>query len=251
MNSNDMSYHEALIALHAETERQGPGDDRFSLNLLEKLPPLPPNCMIADLGCGTGIASVLLAQHFKRPILCVDTSEAFLKVLSQKAESLGIGTFINALCADMGALDPKHHQFDLLWSEGAAYTLTFEGALRSWRPLVAGDGIAVISELSWFTSERPKEVSDYWHTAYPDIADEQTNSARAEANGFRLLFTQRLPESAWWENYYTPLLDRIDANAQSPSEMMQAVIQETRQEIEHFRHYSAYFGYTFYVLQAV
>ncbi|NNF78836.1 MAG: methyltransferase domain-containing protein, partial [Rhizobiales bacterium] len=232
-------------------ERQGPGDDTFSLDLLGKLPTLASDCAIADLGCGTGIASVLLAQHFRRPVLCVDTSEEFLKSLSQKAETLGIGPLIKTRCADMGTLDPQTHRFDLLWSEGAAYNLTFEGAMRKWRPLMAKNGIAVVSELSWFTSERPEEISDYWHNAYPEIADEQVNAARAEAHDFELLFTERLPESAWWRNYYNPLLDRLAANAESPSKMMQEVILETRREIDLFRTFSAYFGYTFYVLKAV
>lgn len=250
MNTDDMTMREALTILHDGTDRQGPGDDEFSRHILRKLPDLPPDGAIADLGCGTGAASLLLARHFQRPVLCVDTSEEFLRTLSETAERLGLGQQINTLLADMGSLDPDEYQFGLLWSEGAAYNLTFEGAMRKWRPLMTKGGIAVVSEMSWFGSDRPGDVLGYWNAAYPEMADEQTNRARAERNGFRLLFTERLPTEAWWDNYYGPLLERLDAQASAPSPTMREAVAETRQEIELFRRYSDYFGYSFYVLKA-
>lgn len=250
MTTDEMTMREALIALHEGTDRQGPGDDAFSLEILRKLPDLPSDCAIADLGCGTGVASLLLARHFQRPVLCVDTSEEFLETLSAKAESLGIAHLITTLCADMGSLNPEEYQLDLLWSEGAAYCLTFEGAMRKWRPLMARDGIAVVSEMSWFGAEHPREAAEYWSEAYPQIADEHVNRATAERHGFQVLFTERLPANAWWTNYYDPLLERLDTHASATSRSMQVAIAETRQEIELFRAYSDCFGYTFYVLKA-
>ena len=251
MNTDDMTMGEALTLLHGETERQGPGDDTFSLEILQRLPELPSPCKIADLGCGTGAASMLLARHLQQPVLSVDTSAEFLRTLSTKAENAGIGHLISTLCADMGALDPEKYQFDLLWSEGAAYNLTFAVAMEKWRPLMANNGIAAVSEMSWFGAERPREVQDYWRDAYPAMASEEANKASAEQHGFRLLFTQRLPANAWWTNYYDPLLDQLDAHAGTASATLQEAIAETRQEIALFRKFSDYFGYTFYGLQAV
>ncbi len=251
MPIDDMTMEEALTLLHQGTSRQGPGDDHFSHEILQRLPKLPADCVIADLGCGTGTASLLLAKHFQRPILCVDTSETFLRALSQNAEDAGLGHLVQPLCADMGALDPKQHQFDLLWSEGAAYILTFAGALQKWRPLMAEGGVAVISEMSWFGPERPREAFEFWNMAYPEMADEQANVASAERHGFKLLFSERLPAQAWWSNYYDPLSARLEAHAGSSSPTLQEAIAETRQEMDLFRAYSAFYGYTFYALQAV
>ena len=63
---------------------------------------------------------------------------------------------VETIECDMGSLDWKPETIDLLWSEGAAYNLTFEGALKTWRSLMAANGIAVISEMSYFTSEVPE-----------------------------------------------------------------------------------------------
>ncbi|MCB1508232.1 MAG: class I SAM-dependent methyltransferase [Hyphomicrobiaceae bacterium] len=249
--SDDLTLIDALILLHAGTERQGPGDEAFSQALLDRLPALRGTGGIADLGCGTGTASLLLARHFTKPVLCVDASRAFLDALEAKADEAGLGDLVTPLCADMGSLDARTHRFALLWSEGAAYNLTFEGAMKAWRPLMVDNGLAVVSELSWFGPERPAEAEAYWSAAYPQMADEETNLAHAERNGFRRIFTERLPDAAWWQNYYGPLAERLDAHQKSSSPMMQTAIAETRGEIDLFRAHSAHYGYTFYVLEAV
>ncbi len=148
----------------------------------------------------------------------------------------------------MGALDPREHRFDLIWSEGAAYHLTFEGAMRAWRPLLPRGGVAVVSELSWFGPARPRPAADFWAAVYPAMGDEGENVERAERHGFDLVFTQRLPSTAWWQNYYGPLLERIEARTAAASPAMRQVIGETHREIDLFRRYSDAYGYTFYVL---
>ncbi len=87
--------------------------------------------------------------------------------------------------------------------------------------------------------------------AYPEMADEQTNTSSAERHGFKLLFSERLPVQAWWSNYYDPLSAQIEAHAGSSFPTLQEAIAETRQEMELFRAYSAFYGYTFYALKAV
>lgn len=251
MSGEEMDMMAALIALHAGTDRQGPGDEALSRAILARLPELPDGARVADLGCGAGAASLLLAKHLKRLVLAVDLTAAFLAGLEARAAEQGLSGMVTPLCADMGALDPAEHRFDLIWSEGAAYNLTFEGALKAWRPLLAEGGIAVISEMSWFAEERPAEAEAFWSAAYPQMGTEEVNLELARSNGFKPLFTERLTAQAWWDSYYAPLLGRIDEFADSPSEAMQAVIAETRQEIGLFRKYSDFYGYTFYVLQAV
>ncbi len=250
MSSEEMEMIEALIALHAGTDRQGPGDTALSRAVLDRLPPLPAGAKVADLGCGSGAASLLLARQLKRPVLSVDLTAAFLEGLESRAAEQGLEGLITPLCADMGAMDPAEYQFGLIWSEGAAYNLSFEGALKAWRPLLEEEGIAVISEMSWFGAERPGEAAAFWSAAYPQMAEEAANLELARTNGFKPLFTERLSAQAWWDSYYTPLLENVAQYEASPSAAMQQVLAETRQEIELFRKYSDHYGYTFYVLLA-
>ncbi len=240
----------ALIELHRGLERQGPGDPSFSEHILSLLPELPPNPRIVDLGCGAGAGALILAKWFNTPVTAVDFSRPFLDELENHAKAQGLDHLIKTVEADMGDLNCPPASVDLLWSEGAAYNLTFEGALNTWRPLMAPDGIAVISEISWFTRKIPEPALEFWQEAYPQIATETENSELAKAAGFEVLGIHRLPSQAWWTYYYEPLKERMDALRPSANPVMQEVISETEFEIEFFEKYSDCYGYTFYLLQA-
>ena len=147
----------------------------------------------------------------------------------------------------MAKLDWAEGAVDLLWAEGAAYNLGFEPALKLWRPLLTGNAIAVISEMSWFTDNAPEPAIAYWQDAYPTMGTEAENIARASRAGFSVLSTQRLPSQAWWANYYDPLRERMQTIEITPS--TQAVIREIEEEMQLFEQFSNFYGYTFYSLQ--
>ena len=236
MASDVAAPQQAMAALYGGPSRQGPGDDAFALAVLRRLPPLRPEPTILDLGCGTGAGSLLLAAYYGRPIVCVDRSPAFLATPRERARARGLEEGIVAREADMGDLDVPHGSVDLIWSEGAAYTLTFRGALRAWRPLLRAGGLAVVSELSWFGDERPAAAAE--------------NTRAALHLGFDVLFTERLPSDAWWTNYYDPLLARADRLEREASPALMEVIEEARAEVAVFRGASDAFGYTFHALAA-
>ncbi len=242
------AYVAALIELHRDLPREGPGDDAFSLALLQSLPPLPPRPRIADLGCGSGAATVLLARHFRSKVIGVDFAAPFIAELEARARAAGLEDLVVGVCADMGKLDWARASLDLIWSEGAAYAIGFEAALAAWRPLLADGGIAVVSELSWFDDAPPAEARAYWQAAYPGIGSETQNVARARRAGYRVLETRRLPSEAWWKNYYDPLRERMQEIEKTPAN--QAVVQEMEEEMALFRRWGEAYGYTFYVLQA-
>jgi len=247
MDNQDESIA-ALIALHQGLDRQGPGDAEFTRHLLRQLPALPPNPRIADLGCGSGAAALLLAEHYQATVKAVDFSSEFIENLTVRAKRAGLEPLIMPIVGDMANLDWPPGSLDLLWSEGAAYNLGFETALHRWRPLLAPDGIAVISEMSWFTDAAPEPALAYWQNAYPQMGTEAENVAHAIRTGFKVLSTQRLPSQVWWMNYYGPLRQRMEQIERTT--VMQSVIQETEAEIALFEQFSDFYGYTFYILQA-
>ncbi|MFA6234261.1 MAG: class I SAM-dependent methyltransferase [Bacteroidota bacterium] len=248
--TNPEDYIAALINLHRGLDRQGPGDEAFSRRILSELPELPPGPRIADLGCGTGAGALLLAEWFHSHVLAVDMAQAFVEELRIKAQQRGLDHLIMTLEADMGTLDWPEASIDLLWSEGAAYNLGFERALQLWRPLVAENGLAVISEMSWFTSNAPAPAKDFWKVAYPAMAGEEQNLEQAGHSGFSIVNSYRLPSQAWWDNYYNPLKLRIASLRSTADHVMQTVIHETETEMSLFEQYSESYGYTFYVLRA-
>jgi ubiquinone/menaquinone biosynthesis C-methylase UbiE len=247
-------YIAALTDLHRGLDRQGPGDRDFVHTILRMLPSLPPKPRIADLGCGSGASALQLAQHYQSMVKAVDASPVFIDELNVRVQQAGLEDLIIPICGDMATLPWEKGSIDLLWSEGAAYNLGFQKALTLWRPLVAEGGIAVISEMSWFTDNAPGEAIAFWQNAYAEMGTESENATRAQEAGFSVLSTHRLPSQAWWKNYYDPLRERMQHFQLHPIDLsptMQLVIDETEEEMRLFQAFSDFYGYTFYVLKAV
>jgi SAM-dependent methyltransferase len=244
---NQTEYINALINLHRGLNRQGPGDEEFSRYIISQLPPLPPKPRIADLGCGNGIAALMLARYYQSQVMAVDFSLDFIEELKIKAKQSGLEDFITAIHGDMAELNWSNDSVDLLWSEGAIYNLGFEHGLQLWYPLISPDGVAVISEMSWFSGDVPEPATQYWQTSYPTMATEAENVESATKCGLNVLATYRLPSHCWWSNYYEPLRQRIKEMETTP--INQSVISETEAEMELFERFSDFYGYTFYILQ--
>ncbi len=244
-------YIQALIKLHLGIERQGPGDTNYSNHILSLIKDLPVNPRIADIGCGTGAGTLFLADRFKSKVRAVDFSREFLDELEDRAKQRGLERLVETIECDMGNLDWESGTIDLLWSEGAAYNITFGGALKAWRPLMAFNGIAVISEMNYFTSDVPEPAKIFMQNAYPAIKTEPENADIINSSGFEVLGIHRLPSNAWWDNYYGPLRNNIDSFKNSNDDIMQSVISETEKEIKFFEEYEEFYGYSFYIMKAV
>ena len=244
-------YIRALIELHRGLARQGPGDKDYSDFIISQIPELPPTPRIADIGCGAGAGTLFLAQKFKTNVRAVDFSREFLDELEARAKQKGLAHLVETIECDMGKLDLEPGTIDLLWSEGAAYNITFEGALKAWRPFMASNGIAVISEMNYFTNEIPDAVRGFMQNVYPAIKTEQENTDIINSSGFIALSLHRLPSQAWWDNYYEPLRGNIESRESSNDSVMQSVIADTKEEMRFFETYDKFYGYSFYIMQAI
>lgn len=239
----------ALFRLHAGLPRQGPGCTACTREVLARLRPhLPARPAVADFGCGSGAAALVLAEELRVPVLALDLHAGFIRELEVEAARRGLAALIEARIGDMAEPPVGAGSLDLIWSEGAIYLLGFEAGLRRWRPLLRPGGCIAASELSWLGAARPDDAALFWREAYPGMGSVAQNVARAEAAGFRVLDTVSLPPSAWFDPYYRPLLARCDAlEADADRELAQAIV-ETRHEIALFERFCDAYGYVFYLL---
>ena len=67
--------------------------------------------------------------------------------------------------------------------------------------------------------------------------------------GYELVANFTLPDSAWWEPYYTPLLARLPALESKYAGYPEGleVIAATRREVEIRRKFASSYGYEFFV----
>src|SRR5690606_26111089 len=117
-------------------------------------------------------------------ITAVDLSRIFCGHLRDVLAVRSLSKRVRVEQADMAAPPVAPTSLDLIWSEGAAYSIGFENALKVWRPLLKPDGFAVISECTWLSESRPAEVAAFWTAAYPAMGTITENIVRAEAAGY-------------------------------------------------------------------
>lgn len=250
--------HPALLALHRDLPQQGPGSDAATARALSCVPPLGPEARILDVGCGPGRQTLVLARETPAAIEAVDVAPEFLATLRARAERAGLAARIRTHVMDMGALDFPDGRFALVWSEGAIYHLGFERGLRAWRRLLAPGGHLAATELSWLGAARPPEAEAFWAEAYPGMAGVEENAAAAGRAGYAVVETFALPETAWWEGYYTPLRERLAALRERLAALGErhagdaavlAALAATAREIDLFERHADAYGYVFYVLR--
>lgn len=235
---------EALFAVHAGLPRQGPGSDATTRRLLAAAGPLPAHPRVLDAGCGPGRAGLLLAAETGARVTAVDIHQPFLDELAAAAARRGLSGQVSMVNHSMDRLPFPDHSFDVIWAEGSVYTVGFDTALRAWRRLLAPGGVLAITEIEWSTPEPAAAARDYWDAVYP-VRTHAANTEAARSAGYRVHAHWPLPETDWWQEYYTPLTRRMrhmDPDRPGMGEALAALRTEITMRRRHGRdyHYAAY-----------
>lgn len=250
----DQEYLNLLVDLHKHTERQGPGSAKMTkkaINLAGISSSTKLN--IADMGCGTGASTIVLAKELKANITGVDFLEEFLDILAKKSNELDLGSYINTLNCSIDQLPFKDEEFDVIWSEGAIYNIGFEKGVNYWKKFLKKDGKLVVSEITWLTEDRPDHLEKYWKEAYPEIASASEKMRILEKAGFSPIAYFVLPENCWLDHYYLPLNKTYDnfAKRNSSKPHTSEIIQTSKQEQKLYEANRNYYSYGVYIAQKV
>lgn len=243
---------EAFFRLFSGLPREAPGSDALTREALRRLPRLPESPRVLDLGCGPGRQTLVLARELGVPITAVDNHAPFLAELEAQAERQGLRHLLRTRCADFGQLQDAPGSYDLLWSEGAIYILGWAEGLKRWRPLLAPGGLMALTEATWLTDAPPAEAVAFWREAYPTMGTVASNAAVAREAGYEVLDTFPLPASAWWDEFYRPLQERMAAlrtEARTDPALAEAITSAAR-EVELYARFGDAYGYVFYLLRA-
>ena len=247
-----MTEIELLVDFYKDIPRQGPGspgETRKALQLTGLQNNI--NLRVADIGCGTGAQTIILAEELSCHITAIDLFPEFLFQLKENVKLKGLQQQITTDVQSMDNLPYDGGTFDLIWSEGAIYIMGFEEGILAWRPLLKEQGMLVISEISWLTASRPKELADYWLREYPQMDTLPNKEKILKKHGYKPIASFGLPEHCWIEQYYDPIrkyipefLDRHDHH-----EGAKKLVEELEQEISMYEKYKDYYGYAFYIVK--
>ncbi len=249
-NSSIHDFDFSLICEYfASIDRQGPGSDEVTRRALSFVPGINTHSRIADIGCGTGSSTLLLAADTGARVTAIDLFPQFLTRLSQRADAAGLSTHIDTSAASMDALDYADETFDLLWCEGAIYNIGFEKGLHTWRPMLKDRGYIAVTDATWLTDSRPNEVETFWRDAYPGITDMSGNLAAIQRCGYTPVAAFVLPQECWTTNFYEPQqqAQALFLSRHADDKTAQALVANQRHEAAIYSRYHRYYGYVFYI----
>lgn len=251
MSDNNISNRELelICEYYSNLERQGPGSSDVTQKALSFIDPFPSDALIADIGCGTGGQTLVLAENIQGKITAIDLFPLFINILNSNSEKRGFVDRIKGEIASMDALTFKDSSLDLIWSEGAIYNIGFENGLNQWHRFIKKGGYIAVTEISWFTNERPKEIDDFWNHNYPEIDTISNKISQMQNSGYVPVASFILPEECWTDNYYKPqvpvqkaFLDKYKGDT-----FAKELIEGQLQEAKLYEKYKDFYGYVFYI----
>lgn len=247
-NKMKMKY---FFELFEKLPRQGPGCRDATLKALGLLKDLPVEPKVLDIGCGNGVQTLVLAEELKTKVLAIDNHKPVLDLLARNATQKGLQIQTH----EMSMIDMPFDEesFDLLWSEGSIFIIGIERGLKDFRVYLKKDGYLAFTEMCWFVNEPPDEIRVYLNNVYPDIRTAREICQIAVRNGYRVIENFNQPDSAWWDDYYTPMIEQIKKLKIKNENVAEAdaVYAECEKEAEMFRQYSKSYGYKFFILQKI
>lgn len=112
-------------------------------------------------------------------------------------------------------------------------------------------GYLAFTEAVWFTETPSADVKRFWQENCPDIKDVQSIRTIAEKAGYSWITSFPLPVSAWWDDYYTPLVARLPTLEEKyrTHPEAQAILAGLKREIDIYREHSGEYGYQFILLK--
>ena len=253
MENKQPTFLDLLLEVHIGLERQGPGSRKAVERALGFLGDLSRLERAADLGCGTGGQTMILAEYLSGSITGLDMFPAFVDVLNKNARNRGIDNRVKGIEGNMEDLPFEKGSLDLIWSEGAIDNIGFEKGLRHWREFLNCCGYIAVTSPSWLTKEHPQEAGQFWSEAGSALDTVEKNIGIMQDCGYQFVSAFALPEECWTENYYYPrekaiceLIGKYDN-----CETVRQYAELNRREVGLYLEYKQYYGYVFYIGRAV
>ena len=253
MSNENASIHEFEVNLICEyfsnLERQGPGSPEVTIKALSFINNLTKDSKIADIGCGTGGQTFVLAQNAPGQITGIDLFPAFIDIFNDHAEKLNLQNRVKGIVGKMENLPFQNEELDLIWSEGAIYNIGFKRGLEEWRKFLKTGGHLCVSEASWFTEERPDEINKFWQNAYPEIDTISNKVDQVQKAGYIPIATFILPENCWIEHFYNLQISaqKIFLKKYPGNKTAEELVAYEKHETELYNEYKEFYGYVFYI----
>ncbi len=185
---------------------------------------------ILDVGCGSGVPTLVLAKLSKGEVIGIDIDQTLLDELNRKIEEEGLANSVTTKKCSLFEMDFPDESFDIIWAEGSIWIIGFEKGLKEWRRLLKPNGFLVVHDEIKTVSNKLKKIPSC---------------------GYKLINHFSLPEGAHWTEYYRPLEIRIKElfmKYKNNSEALK-ILKKYQKEIDMVKRNPKEHSSAFYIMQ--
>jgi len=249
MNSPGPRFWEIFFEVYENLPRQGPGNRASAARALGLCRELRGSPAVLDLGCGVGGQTLQLAELTSGSIVALDSHAPSIERLKATVAERGLSRRVSAVVGDMARPGQPLGAFDLIWSEGALYSIGLRDALVVCHGLLRPGGYLAFTDAVWRREDPPPEVKAGFDLDYPTMGWLDDDVAAIRDCGFRLVGRFTLPDEAWWDDFYTPMEARIAGlrGKYAGDGEASAILDQLAEEPEMHRRHSDFYAYEFFV----
>jgi len=251
MNELSPRFWEIFFEVYETLPRQGPGNRACAARAVGFCRDLPEFPAILDLGCGVGGQTLQLAELIAGSIVAIDNHSPSIERLRRTIAERGLSQRVSGVVGDMSYPKQPLENFDLIWSEGALYSIGLRKALKICHGLLRPGGYLSFTDAIWRKENPPPIVKASFDLDYPAMGWLEDDVAAIQDCGFDLVGHFTLPDEAWWDDFYTPMEARIAELRGKYVEDVEAsaILDRLAEEPEMRRRYSDFYAYEFFVAQ--
>ena len=239
----------SLIAdFFKRVDRQGPGGDWETRLATSLIPDFKRKIRIADIGCGKGSQTFVLADEYDADIDAIDLLPEMIEGIREKSKAKGLENCVHPVQASMDALSFDKGSYDLIWAEGSIFIIGYEKGLRYWRQFLKPGGFVAVTECSWLGSKRPQKMG-WIRDNLPEINTVEHRIHQMSEAGYEPYAHFILPETCWTKNYYEPMKPAMEAFLKDHpgNAKAQSFIDRLKEEMDYYNENKDSFGNVFYI----
>ncbi len=143
---------------------------------------------LLDLGCGSGLTTIELANLSNGDITGIDIDQTLLNQLNEKIKLRNLTYRIVTIRMDILKNDFLNNYFDLIWEEGVVHLIGFKESFKACNRILKFGGFLVLAQ---------------------SIKLMNKNQDLITKCGFELIKQLNWAKGCWWTNYYAPLEKKI------------------------------------------
>ncbi len=181
--------------------------NKYTRNAFKSLPKIE-NPHILDIGCGTGVPTIELAQISGGNVTGLDNDAASLDLLQNKIEFLGLTKQIKIINDSIFNMDFPEESFDIIWAEGSVFVMGFENSIKEWHHFLKSKGFLVIHDEDKKKNKKLESIKKY---------------------SFKIIAQFDLSNRVWWKEYFIPLEKLVKEFRDKYTEDLE-LIQELNQD---------------------